>query len=284
MSHPSNELLADKLREMADILDVQHENGYRVSAYRRAARTILELEKPIDAIVRSEGLDGVTALPGIGKGIGTAIVEIVTTGRWNQLERLSGEIEPESLFQTVPGIGPQLAARIHNELGVDTLEQLEQAAHDGSLEKVPGVGVRRAVAIKGALTDRLGHRRFQRPLGSGGPPVALLLDVDREYREKASANALRKIAPKRFNPTGEAWLPVLHVSRGDWQFTVLFSNTQRAHELEKTGDWVVVYFHTDAEPEAQCTIVTEIHGPLEGCRVIRGREGDCIAFYADRNN
>ncbi|MGD9804321.1 MAG: helix-hairpin-helix domain-containing protein [Hyphomicrobiaceae bacterium] len=66
MWSPSNALLADKLREMADILAVQHEDGYRVAAYRRAARTLVELEKPIDEIVRNEGLKGVIALPGIG--------------------------------------------------------------------------------------------------------------------------------------------------------------------------------------------------------------------------
>ncbi|MGE0766482.1 MAG: hypothetical protein AB7L90_08460 [Hyphomicrobiaceae bacterium] len=89
-----------------------------------------------------------------------------------------------------------------------------------------------------------------------------------------------KIAPKRFNPSGEAWLPVLHTSRDAWQFTVLFSNTQRAHELQKINDWVVVYFHADSESETQCTIVTETRGPLEGKRVVRGREGDCIDHYS----
>ncbi len=68
MRSPSNVLLADKLREMADILEVQHEDGYRVAAYRRASRTLVELEKPIDEIVRDEGLKGVIALPGIGRG------------------------------------------------------------------------------------------------------------------------------------------------------------------------------------------------------------------------
>ncbi len=281
MRSPSNALLADKLREMADLLEVQHEDGYRVAAYRLAARTLVELEKPIDEIVRNEGLKGVVALPGIGRGIGTAIVEIVTTGRWNQLDRLSGALEPEKLFRTIPGIGPELAAHIHNELDVDTLEQLEQAAHDGRLEKVPGVGPRRVLAIKGVLADRLGHRHFQRPPQSIGPPVGLLLEVDREYRMKAAQGELRKIAPKRFNPSGEAWLAVLHANRDGWQFTALFSNTQRAHELHKTNDWVVVYFHIDSEPEAQCTIVTETRGPLEGRRVVRGREGDCIAHYAE---
>jgi hypothetical protein len=91
---------------------------------------------------------------------------------------------------------------------------------------------------------------------------------------------LRKIAPKRFNPQDEAWLPVLHTRRGDWHLTVLYSNTQRAHELGKTHDWVVIYFHPGSEPEAQCTVVTETHGPLEGHRVVRGHEGECIAHYA----
>lgn len=109
----------------------------------------------------------------------------------------------------------------------------------------------------------------------------MLLNVDREYRTKVAQDKLRKIAPKRFNPSGEAWLPVLHTSRDTWQFTVLFSNTQRAHELQKTNDWVVVYFHTDSEPEAQCTIVTETRGPLEGKRVVRGQEGDCIDHYSE---
>ena len=65
---------------------------------------------------------------------------------------------------------------------------------------------------------------------------------------KAAAGSLRKIAPKRFNPKDETWLPVLHTRRGDWHFTVLYSNTQRAHELGKTHDWVVIYFHPGSEP------------------------------------
>ena len=90
----------------------------------------------------------------------------------------------------------------------------------------------------------------------------------------------RGIAPKRFNPSGEAWLPVLHVRRGEWFFTVLFSNTQRAHDLGKTHDWVIIYLHTEHDPEAQWAVVTEARGPLEGRRVVRGWEGECIAHYA----
>jgi hypothetical protein len=77
------------------------------------------------------------------------------------------------------------------------------------------------------------------------------------------------------------WLPVLHTARGDWRLTALFSNTRQAHELRKTRDWVVIYFHLGSEPESQCTVVTETGGALAGCRVVRGREGECAAHYAE---
>lgn len=275
-----NKLIAEKLREMADVLAVQHEDGYRVSAYRRAALTVADLDQPVDEIVSAEGLKGLLKLPGIGRGIGAAIVEIVTTGRWSQLDRLTGNLDPVALFQTIAGVGPALASRIANELHVDTLEQLEQAGHDGRLEKVPGVGRRRAQAIQSVLGERLGHQHYRASRPTSGPPIDLILDVDREYREKAAQGVLRKIAPKRFNPSGEEWLPVLHTRRRTWQFTVLFSNTERAHELGRIKDWVIVYFHDDSEPESQVAVVTETRGPLQGRRVVRGHEGECIAHYA----
>jgi putative hydrolase len=95
-------------------------------------------------------------------------------------------------------------------------------------------------------------------------------------RDKAAADRLPKIAPKRFNPRGEAWLPVLHANRGGWHFTALYSNTPRAHELHKTHDWVVIYFYDDQHAERQHTVVTETRGSLEGLRVVRGREADCL--------
>jgi hypothetical protein len=91
---------------------------------------------------------------------------------------------------------------------------------------------------------------------------------------------LRTIAPKRFNPEGKAWLPVLQTERGDWHFTALYSNTAKAHELGRTRDWVVMYFYDTDHVERQRTVVTESRGPLAGRRVVRGREGECQQFYA----
>lgn len=281
MAASENEGISEKLREMADILQQQQADPYRVNAYRRAARFVAEHPVSLADIVRNGGLSAVVELPCIGRGIGAAIVEMVTTGRWAQLERLLGTLEPEQLFQTLPGVGPDLARRMHDDLHVETLEALELAAHDGRLEKVPGIGPRRAFAIRACLTERLGSRHLRMHHETSSPPVSMLIDVDREYREKAAAGSLRTIAPKRFNPTGAAWLPVLHTQRSDWDMTALFSNTQKAHDLGRTRDWVVIYFHQTGEPESQCTIVTETRGSLIGHRVVRGREGECASYYAD---
>jgi putative hydrolase len=283
--HVLNASIAERLREVADLLSHQGANPFRVSAYRRAAQTVLELEADVDDVLRRDGLDGLIALPGIGRSIAASIEEMVRTGRWMQLERLRGIMEPETVFQGIPGIGPKLAERIHGTLEIETLEALEIAANDGRLERVPGVGARRAAMIRAALANMLRRRRPRVALpAQPDPPVEMLLDVDREYREAANAGRLRKIAPRRFNPSGKAWLPILHAQRGDWHFTALYSNTARAHQFGRIGDWVVIYFHTDHEPEGQCTVVTETRGELIGRRVVRGRESECRARYAEDDN
>src|SRR5918995_921292 len=109
--------------------------------------------------------------------------------------------------------------------------------------------------------------------------VQVLLDVDREYREKARAGSLRKIAPRRLNPDAKAWLPVLHTRFGPWRFTALFSNTERAHDLHRVYDWVVIYISDPEREDGQITVVTERRGALTGKRVVRGREPECARYY-----
>jgi DNA polymerase (family X) len=272
-----NQQVAAQLREAAALLQAQGANPFRVGAYRKAADTVARLGRPLRTIFDAGGRAELEALPNVGAGIAGAIAEMLVTGSWSQLARLRGTAEPEKLFLTVPGVGPGLAHAIHEALHADTLEALETAAHDGRLEGVPGVGPRRAAAIRSALANMLG-RRIERAAGAPAgesPPAAMLLEVDREYREGAVAGTLRTIAPKRFNPEGAAWLPVLHTQRGRWHFTALYSNTARAHELGRTRDWVVIYFYDDAHVEGQHTVVTETRGALAGKRVIRGREDEC---------
>jgi hypothetical protein len=279
---PDNLRVAQWLREAAELLHAQGANPFRVGAYRKAADTVLQHEGSLRTLFADRGRAGLDALPGIGAGIAAAIAEMFERGRWSQLDRLRGSLDPEHLFQTVPGVGPGIAQRIHDTLGVETLEALEVAAHEGWLEKVPGVGPRRAAALRAALAeilDRTPLARRATPTAASEPDVATLLDVDREYVTRANAGALPTIAPRRFNPEHEAWLPVLHTHRDHWHFTALYSNTARAHELGRTRDWVVLYFHDDDHAERQRTIVTELRGPLRGRRVVRGREDECLARH-----
>jgi DNA polymerase (family X) len=279
-----NAQCADRLRQAADLLEAQRANPFRVAAYRKAAATVLGLPEDVAAIVDRHGLPGLEALPNIGRGIAAALLEMARTGRWVQLERLRGNADPVQLLTVVPGLGHRLAERIHEELHVDTLEALELAAHDGRLESVPGVGPRRAASIRASLQAMLSRSRprfaTSAECAAHGPEVATLLAVDGDYRHEAEAGRLPTIAPRRFNPSGEAWLPVLHDARDGWHFTALFSNTAQAHQLNRTRDWVVIYFYDDDSAEGQHTVVTETHGPLAGRRVVRGREAECRVYYA----
>ncbi|MGZ5071683.1 MAG: helix-hairpin-helix domain-containing protein [Usitatibacter sp.] len=273
-----NRRVAEWLREASHLLYAQGASPYRVSAYRNAADAIARLPRDVRFIFETQGVRGLDAIPKVGLGIASAIAEMLLTGRWAQLDRLRGATEPETLFRSVPGMGPALARRIHEKMHIDTLEALEAAASDGRLEGVQGVGARRAAALRAALGTMLG-RVAPPDRAAQDPPVDVILDVDREYREKARAGQLRRIAPHRFNPDNEAWLPVLHTQRGPWHFTALYSNTALAHRLDRMRDWVVVYYYDGEHVERQCTVVTEPSGILVDRRVVRGREADCRAHY-----
>ena len=86
------------------------------------------------------------------------------------------------------------------------------------------------------------------------------------------------IAPRRFNPTGAAWLPVLHTQRGERHYTSLYSNSLAAHKVGTIRDWVVIY-RDDKAGSGVWTAITSRYGNLRGKRVIRGREAECSQYY-----
>ncbi len=271
-----NRKLAARLTEYAELLERQDGDRFRIRAFREAAEAVATADRPIRQIHAAGGRAALDDLPRIGPGIAAALAEMLETGRWTQLERLKGEVTPEALFQTLPGIGPRLAARIA-EAQIDTLEELETAlaSPDKALDFI---GPRRRVALLALLAERLArlHRSPREVAKPGeGPPVSVLLLADAAYRDRAARGTLPRISPRRFNPEGEAWLPILHRSDGDWHLTVLFSNTELAHRLGRTRDWVVIFAQRDGGPELRFTVVTETRGPLAGRRVVRGREAEC---------
>jgi len=289
MEQPTNQEIARELYQIAELLDRLEENPFRIRAYQAAARKIESLKQPLAELIEHGQTAKLTHYSGIGKRIANLIEEFVKRGRTQYHEQLLSEVSPEQILQKVPGIGPELAQRIVDELNITTLEELEQAAHNGRLGEVQGFGTGRLRTVKASLAGILSSyaQRRMRQLAAKEKPdaehpgVDILLDVDQEYRRKQATGQLKKIAPKRFNPRHEAWLPILHTQRGDWQFTVLFSNTARAHNLGKTRDWVVIYFAREGQ-EGQATVVTKEQGELQGKRVVRGREEECRKYYEKR--
>ena len=274
-----NDQIARKLDEVSDLLHEQGANPFRVRAYQRGADTVRRLGRPVTEILEQGGVDELQRLPGIGYRLAIAIRDLIRMGRLAMLDRLRGQADPVELLRTVPGIGNVNADRLHSELGIESLEDLESAALDGRLTNLAGLGKKRVSGILDTLATRLGKLRQQTLPHFDEPSIDELLDVDREYRRLAAAGKLHKIAPRRFNPNHEAWLPILHTSRGERHYTALFSNTARAHELGKTQDWVILYFEAGG-PERQATVITSRFGPLKGHRIIRGREEDCLQYYA----
>lgn len=277
----TNKEIALKLREIANLLDEQKANPFRVNAYVSAAKTIGSMTEPVEDLLKRDGFSALLDIPGVGEGIARSVNEFVVTGRMSRLESLQTGHDPISLFEQIPGIGPKSAHRIIETLHIDSLEALELAAHNGRLKKVPGFSTKKIALVQTWLAHVLGYRRPAHELKQTipEPPVGLLLQIDEQYRIKAEAGELPTIAPKRFNPGGEAWLPIMHATRQGWHFTALYSNTARAHQLDRVKDWVVIFFYDDRHHEGQHTVVTETRGPEAGRRVVRGREKECRDYY-----
>lgn len=286
MSRPiaiTNAQISEALHEVADVLHAQGANGFRVSAYRMAADTVQQLHESASDVLDREGTAGLMTLDGVGRALANHIKQLVDTGHLPLLDRLRGDYRAERMFATVPDIGPELAHRIHEHLHVENLFELKAAAEDGRLAAVPGMGPKRIQAVRECLTGRLlGLTRvtdLEAQRNASEALISEILDIDQEYRRLAQAGTLPRVAPKQFNPTGTAWLPILHTQRGDRHYTALYSNTVRAHQMGTTHDWVVIYRDDDVD-HGRWTVITAKYRKLKGKRIIPGRELECAQHYS----
>jgi len=134
-----NSEISEIFNDMADLLEIQGSNTFRVRAYRNAARTIENLSRSaVDMVNQDEDL---TELKGIGKDLAKKIKEIVETGELSMLEDLKKEIPFElSDFMDIPGIGPKRVHAIYEELGVKSLDELKKAAEKHRIQEIGGFG------------------------------------------------------------------------------------------------------------------------------------------------
>jgi DNA polymerase (family 10) len=138
----TNAEIAAVFEQIADLLEFQSANPFRVRAYRTAARTIAELTEPIAQLVKSEG-KALTELSGIGTDLAEKITTLVNTGTLPLLEELKGQV-PESVLTLlrVPGLGPKRAAALYKKLQISTLEDLRQACLEHRVRELEGFGAK----------------------------------------------------------------------------------------------------------------------------------------------
>lgn len=177
---PRNADLADQLDLLADLSEILGEEGFRVLAYRRAAQRIRETA----ASVAELALDGrAKELPGVGKTIEAKIVEVVEDGEMHALTKRRAQVPAEvASFMRLPGLGPKTAARIWSELGVTSVEGLREAAEQGRLRSLSGLGARSEEKILRALAEPPAADAPRRGLlGQGLPVVRGVVERLREH-------------------------------------------------------------------------------------------------------
>jgi len=160
-----NKSIADIFTEIADILDIQGENPFRIRSYRNAARTIGDLTENLENLVKAGG--NPEEIPGIGKSMHEKIVEIVKTGKCQSLEELKKKTPPGlTELLRLDGLGPKKVKLLYDELGVDSVDRLEKAAQAGRLRNLAGMGEKTEEKIlKSVEQFRAGIGRFKLSIG-----------------------------------------------------------------------------------------------------------------------
>jgi DNA polymerase (family 10) len=172
--------IATVFEEIADLLEIQGANPFRVRAYRNASREMSELGRDVSQMVA--GGEDLTTLPGIGDDLAAKIAEIVHTGHCGLLDRLRKQLPPAvGELLHVPGLGPKKVRMLWHDLGVETAQQLYQAAREGRIRQIHGFGEKSEQKILEAVEAHIGKdHRFR-------------LDIATQYADGMVAY-LRKVA------------------------------------------------------------------------------------------
>jgi DNA polymerase (family 10) len=160
-----NRTIADVFTEIADILEIQGENPFRVRSYRNAARTIADMSQSVEALFRAG--ENLEEIPGIGKSISEKIRELLTTGKSHSLEELRSQI-PRGLTELLKleGLGPKKVKVLYDELNVDSIDRLEKSAQAGRLRDLAGMGIKTEEKILKSIKHyRAGMGRFKLSVG-----------------------------------------------------------------------------------------------------------------------
>jgi DNA polymerase (family X) len=233
-SLPRNAEVADQFELLADLLELEGAESFRVIAYRRAATRMRETAGSVAQLA----LDGkAKQLQGIGKTIEEKIVQIVEQGEIEALAKRRASVPPGVLlFMKLPGLGPKTAARIWRELGVTTLDELKTAAEAERLRGLTGLGPRseekilKALAAQAAASPEESGRRL---LGEGLPAVQAVVAT---LREHPAAVAVSEAGSVRRRKETFRDLDIIATATEPAQLTGYFADLPWAVDVAAHGD------------------------------------------------
>jgi DNA polymerase (family 10) len=190
-----NSDISEIFSEVADLLDIQGANPFRVRSYRNASRTVKDLSHDLGELIE-EGKD-LSELPDIGSSIAEKIEEIVKTGRLKQLEELREKVSPElSELLALENLGPRRVAQLNRELGISSLEELEKKARDGSIANLEGFGKKTEKNILEEIERYRDQGDWERMLLSGAEeqvkPLLEYLESLDEIQKVVAAGSYRR--------------------------------------------------------------------------------------------
>jgi DNA polymerase (family X) len=144
--------VADVLVDIGVLLELKGENPFKTRAYQNAARTLQQLNEPLATIVSEERLG---EIKGIGEALQQKITELVTTGKLKYYDDLKASIPPGMRdMLEIPGVGPKKIKAMHDKLGIDSIEKLEQACQEGKVAELPGFGEKTQTNICAGIERR----------------------------------------------------------------------------------------------------------------------------------
>ena len=164
--------IATCFNKLADLLEIEGANAFRVRAYRNAARTIAGLPQSVADMV-AEGTD-LSSLPGIGTGLAAKIAEIVETGNLQLLHEVENRTHPDlATLLHLPGLGPKRVQALHDALDITRLDELAEAARTGQIRQLSGFGARTEQTILEALSQQKGDAARLKRVLAEAPASAL---------------------------------------------------------------------------------------------------------------
>ena len=147
-----NQAIAQRFYRLAALMDIRGDDPFRLRSYRNAAEALETWPKPLKQIAAEQGIEGLQAIPGVGKAIAGKIIELLNRGTFDAWERIIAET-PETVLDLleIPGIGPKTAALLHQKFKVSSIAELKKFVKGGGLELVDGIGPKTAERIRESL-------------------------------------------------------------------------------------------------------------------------------------